>query len=76
MSGKPATLQQSDGLTVGWRQCNAVVPGGIQRPPVDVERLSLAGDFARLCERLVERYSLYAAARESAPVLDYLQHCA
>ena len=63
---------RSDGPTVGWRRCNAVAPGEIQLRPVDVGRPSLAGDFARFCQRLVERYSLYSAAfhiRNSAPGL-------
>src|SRR5260370_9440138 len=60
------------GLTVGWRRCIAVAPGEIQRPPGDVGRPSLAGDFARFCQRLFERYSLYSAALhfgKSAPCL-------
>jgi hypothetical protein len=53
---------RSDGPMVGLRRCNAVAPGEIQRPPVDVGRPSLAGDFARFCQRLFEGYSLYSAA--------------
>ncbi len=46
--------------------------GEIQRPPVDVGRPSLAGNFARFCQRLFERHSLYSAALHicnSAPCL-------
>jgi hypothetical protein len=68
------SMTSSSSLTdrVDWRRCNAVEPEEIQRPPVDVGRPSLVGDFARFCQRLFERYSLYFAAlhiRNSAPCL-------
>ena len=57
---------------MGWRRYNAVARGEIQRPPGDVGRPSLAGDLARFCQCLFERYSLYSAALHvcnSAPCL-------
>ena len=54
--------RRSDGLTVGWCRCNAAAQGEIQRPPGDVGRPSLAGDFARFCQCLFERYSLHSTA--------------
>src|SRR6266404_4959560 len=54
-------LRRSDGPIAGWHLCSAVAQGEIERLPRDVERPSLAGDFACFCQRLFERNSLHFA---------------